>query len=106
MTSSWLNSLIDFLKSLAKYLLDGFIVVIKGTLYFIFDGLLTVIQLAITSIDIASLGISTALNWAGLPTQTIYLINKWGIPQAMIIVSGAIGIRMLINLIPAEFTRL
>lgn len=104
--ASLFASLFDFLLKISKYILDGFLYVIKASLYFVFDGLLTVMQTAITAIDFSSLALSTALNWSGLPEQTIYLLNQWGIPQCLTIIAAAITIRMLLNLIPAAFTRI
>ncbi|BCS53913.1 DUF2523 family protein [Geobacter sp. SVR] len=103
---SVVNAICSFLMIALKWLLDGAVVVIKSVLYFIFDGLLTVILAIFQAIDLSALLTTSALSWAGLPDQLIWFLNAVNVPQGLTILLSSIGIRMAINLIPAEFTRL
>jgi F0F1-type ATP synthase membrane subunit c/vacuolar-type H+-ATPase subunit K len=75
-------------------------------LYVIFDGLLTAITAIFTAIDLSSFIATYSLSWAGVPTQMIWFVNAVSIPTGITMICAAIGIRMLINLIPAAFTRI
>ena len=105
-----INALVGFcttfwnaIQSLGGWCLDGLFLILKGAFYLVFDGILTAITTFFVAIP-ASI-FSASLNWAGVPTQLIYVINQCGIPQALAILVTAITARMTINLIPAEFTR-
>lgn len=100
------SALFTFLLAVGKYLLDGILWCIGNGLYVIFDGLLTCVSAIFTAIDVSSFATTYALSWAGVPTQMIWFINQVSIPAGITMLVGAIGIRMLINLIPAAFTRI
>lgn len=106
MTQNALDAIFKYFADLLKWALDGIMWVIGKATFVIFDGLLTVISAFFLALDFSSFLASYAMNWAGLPSQMIWLINAVGIPQGVLILSGAIGIRMLLNLIPAAFTRI
>lgn len=93
-------------KLAAKWGLDGGLYVLKLGLYFVFDGLLTVVYSIVGALDVGSLVFNIGGLWAGLPSQLIYLINSIGLPSGLSIVLYAIVIRMLLNLIPAAVTRI
>lgn len=103
--SAAINALFEFLKSGLTLLLDGVLWIIGKALFLIFDGILTVISTVFTAIDMSSLLSSYAMDWAGLPPQMIWFVNAVGLPQGISILSAAISIRMLLNLIPAAVTR-
>ena len=100
-----ISALFMFLADILKWCLDGMLWVLGKALFLPFDGLLTTISSIFTAIDLSTYVSSYAMNWAGLPTQMIWLVNAVGLPQGITIISSSIVIRMLINLIPAEFTR-
>lgn len=104
--TAFFNALVNFFKNLFEWLLDGALFVIKSAFYFIFDGLLTVITLAVQALDFSSFLASYAMDWAGLPTQAIYIIVAIGIPQGLTIIATAMLIRLVLNLIPAAVTRI
>ncbi len=101
-----IQSLLNFFISALSWLMDGFLYTIKAALYFIFDGLLTVVETLFSAINIPSTLLTAAGSWGLLPTQAVYCINAVGIPQGLAIIVSAIVIRMGINLIPAAFTRI
>lgn len=104
--TSLFNAFVSFFKNLAEWLLDGVLFVIKSAFFFIFDGLLTVITLAVQALDFSSFLASYAMDWAGLPSQAIYIIVAIGIPQGITIIATAMIIRLGLNLIPAALTRI
>lgn len=93
-------------KIAAEWGLDGGLYILKLGMYFVFDGLLTVVYAIVGSLDVGSFVVNTAGVWGGLPPQLIYLINAIGLPSGLSIVLYAIIIRMLLNLIPAAVTRI
>lgn len=100
------NALMGYIGSVVRWALDGFLWVIGKALFIIFDGLLTTVSAIFGAIDLSAFVSSYALNWAGLPTQMIWLINSVAIPQGVTILLAAVLIRMTLNLIPAAFTRI
>jgi hypothetical protein len=104
--SDFFTNLVGWLTSALSWLADAVVMGIKAALFWPFDGLLTVIQLFFTSLDLSAFTASYAMNWAGLPPQLIYCINAVGIVQCIGLLCTAIIIRMVINLIPAAFTRI
>ena len=106
----WLK---DFVNGFAKLLYDGFQWLLEGLAelikylaFTIYDGLLTVIYGFFEAIDFSASAFNIAAQYAGLPTQLIWLINAVNIPQSMsYIVTGTL-IRMAMNLLPAAVTRI
>ena len=99
-------ALFTFLTALLKWCVDGILFVLTSVMFLIFDGLLTCISAIFTAIDISNFVAAYAMSWAGVPPQMIWFINAVSIPAGIIMLTGAIGIRMAINLIPAAFTRI
>lgn len=85
--------------------LDGFFTVISAFFYMIFDGFLSVVHAFVSSLDLSVLVFTQYAQWADLPTQAIYLVNQLGLPQGASLIAAALGIRLLLNLIPAAATR-
>lgn len=88
-----------------KWLLDGIIYVFKSVLFFVIDGLLTVVLSIVGSLDVGSLMTNITGVWLGLPTQLIYVINASGVPTGLSMLFYSIVIRKTLDLIPAVFTR-
>lgn len=105
MISKFFTALVDFLKTLATWALDGIVFLLKSVFFFILDGLLTVVTLAMQALDFSAFLASYAMDWAGLPSQAIYIITAVGIPQGLTIIAGAMVLRLGLNLIPAALTR-
>lgn len=101
-----INAIFTFFTTILKWCLDGVMWLLSKVLFLAFDGLLTTVQAFFSAIDISSFVASYALSWTGLPDQFIWFVNAVSLPQGVSILTGAIIIRMAINLIPAEFTRL
>jgi hypothetical protein len=97
--------LFDFIKYVANWLLTGLGWLIGKVFFFLLDGVLVVIEGFFKAIDFSAFAATHALDWAHAPTQLIWFVNAVGLPQGIAMLSGAIAIRMVINLIPAEFTR-
>lgn len=99
-------ALFAFFANIIKWCLDGILWLLGKAFFLPFDGLLTVISTIFNAIDLASFISSYAMNWAGMPPQLIWFVNAVAIPQGLVILASAIGIRMALNLIPAAFTRI
>ena len=100
------SALFGFLRLLLTWTLDGILWLLGKAFFLPFDGLLTAISALFNAIDLSAFAATYAMDWAGLPPQLIWFVNAVAIPQGMTILAGAIGIRMLLNLIPAAFTRI
>lgn len=105
----WLK---DFVNSFFEWLWKGFLwvaeaigEVISFLLYTIYDGLLTVIHLFSSAVDLSAVAFNMAAQYSHLPSTSIWVINQINIPQGLTYIAGAILIRMIINLIPAAATR-
>ncbi len=105
----WLK---DFISNFFEILWKGFLwlaeavgEVVGFLLFTIYDGVLTVISLFASTIDLSAIAFNMAAEYSNLPPTLIWFINQINIPQGLSIIAGAIGIRMLINLIPAALTR-
>jgi len=106
----WLK---DFINGFFRFLMDGFRwlaealgEVLAYVAYTVYDGLLTVIFTFASAVDLSAVAFNIAAQYAGLPSQLIWLVNQVELPQSMTYIAAAIVIRMLLNLIPAAFTRI
>ena len=97
--------LFDTLLIPFRWLLDGVLWVIGNALYFIFDGLLTVFQLFFQGLDFSAVLFSNTLG-SSMHPLLVWFINQLGLPQCFSLIGLAIGIRMLLNLLPAAITRI
>jgi hypothetical protein len=103
---SFLNSFISIINSFVLWIANALTAILWGSLYIIMDGLLTVIVGIVGLIDVSTIVTSLASSWGIVPPVVIWFINQCGFPQAVALIAYAYGIRMLLNLIPAEFTRI
>ena len=101
----WLRSFWGWIETGFKWALDGFILLLQFVVYTILDGLFLVVETALAAINVSSIVFNYAASWANLPTQLIWLINAVSLPQCFAILGAAYGIRLLLNVIPATFTR-
>ena len=101
--SKFWNQAIDFFQ----WIIESFFVLITGIFYYIYDAFLTVIESIFNAIDFAQITTLTSLQtWTGLDPQTIWLLNYINLPLCIGFIISAYVIRLLLNLIPAAFTRI
>lgn len=107
---SWLldfvNRFWSILSQLAIWMVHGVLYAVKMGLWFIWDGILTVLLSIIQSLDFGSWVASISGLWAGLPSGMVYIITQVGIPQGVTMLGYAYAIRLGLNLIPGVFTRI
>jgi len=101
----WLTEFWNLVGEGALWLLEGLIKLLGFVFYTIFDGLLLVIEAFFSSLDLSAIAFSYAAQWSNLPPQSIWLVNQIALPQCISLLVGAYIIRMILNLIPAAFTR-
>jgi hypothetical protein len=101
----WFWWLIDSLFTPFSWLADGVRLIIYSTLYYIFDGFLTVVEFFLNSIDAASFGFLNLFSNQVHPLF-IWFIGQLGTVQGFGIISSALALRFLLNLIPSTFTRI
>lgn len=87
---------------MSEYIVDLF----WGGVLIVLEGIFTIIEGIVDSIDLADLLAEQAASWGLVPDQTIYLLTALGIPAGVSIITYCIAIRMMLNLIPASFTRI
>lgn len=101
----WLRSFWNVVKTGFTWILDGLILLIQYVVYLIFDGLCMVVEGFFQALDFSAIAFNYSAAWAGLPDQVIWIITVIGLPQGISLLGGAYAIRLLLNLIPAAFTR-
>lgn len=99
------DALIALLLAPFIWLLDGVILVLGLTLYYIVDGFFTVCTTIIATLDISSSVFNFAASLSSLPTQLTWLLDAVGFPQCVTVLAAAYLVRFLLNLIPAALTR-
>lgn len=70
----------------------------------VFDQMLGIVASAIGELDLTALDNYTANTWTSLPGELLNALRYLGVADASIIILTAIGIRLVLQLIP--FTRL
>ena len=103
---SFLNSFITIIFEIITWLLKGLVWVLTKIIYFTLDGFFSVIIAFVNGIDLSGVMPYIQNSWGTLPAQIIWLANAIGLPQGLGILGSAYLIRMLLNLIPAVFTRI
>jgi hypothetical protein len=103
---SFVNQFWGVIVQIVQWLIQGVIYALQAGLWIIFDGLLTCMQAVIATLNLGNLASNTAAAWGLLPSQVCYLLNQSGISNGLGMIGTGISIRMLLNLIPAAFTRI
>lgn len=91
---------------LLSFVIEGILTVIKVSFLWMFDGVLTLVYVFVRSLDLSGIAVNYFADWGLLSPQALYVVNQSGIPQGLTLLAYAIGIRVLLNLIPAAFTRI
>lgn len=100
--SSFWDTITDFFNDILSFLFN----IIGWVFYCIFDGFLAVVFAFIDTLDLSVVAFSMASEWSQMPDQLIWLIVELGIPQCLTVVSGALTLRLLLNILPAALTRI
>ena len=91
---------------LLTWVFTSFVTLISDVFYYIYDGILVVVESMISAIDFATLQAAQAFSgWDLLPPQVIYILDVMNIGSCLAALSAAYSIRLLLNLIPASLTR-
>lgn len=102
----WLKqALVDMLKWIGDLFKSVFVAlwdIFKDIFSWIFDQLLDVVISAISAIDVSAL--EKVVGWGDLPSEIINILGLLNIGAASGIILSAIGIRLVLQLVP--FTRL
>lgn len=77
---------------------------VKDAFSFVFDQVLGVAVAALSGIDVSAMNGLSAQGWGALPAELINILGLIGVGTAISIITAAIGIRLLLQLIP--FVRL
>lgn len=106
---AFFSALLAKIAAIAKWFGDLFVAVfvalwdlLKDGFSWCFEQVMDVAIDAVSSIDVS--GISTAGGWGSLPAEVINILALIGVGEATTIIVAAIGIRLVLQLIP--FTRL
>lgn len=102
----FINSFFSGCWHILKFVLDGVISLLSTVFYWFWDGFLFMVTTLISTLDLSALAFNQYAHWADLPPQLLYLINQLALPQCAAMISAAIFIRMILNLIPAALTRI
>lgn len=102
---SFFSGIVEMILGIFTWLLNGIVWLLLKIIYFIFDGFFSVIVAFINGINLNDVMPYIQSSWGELPAQIIWLANAIGLPQGLGMLGSAYLIRMLLNLIPAAFTR-
>lgn len=103
--TSFLNIFVTIIKNVATWILNGIAQVLIEVLYLAFDAVLTIVNTVIQGLDFTGLALNYSAYWGLLPPQLIWMINEIGLSAGMSMLGTAYIIRLTLNLIPSEFTR-
>lgn len=95
----------ETLKAFFYFILTPVFDAIKYILFFFFDVFCSLVEFAVSLIEIPGNVASGLFNWAGLPGQVLYVINAIGLSACLSILASAYLIRFTLNLIPSWLTR-
>lgn len=82
---------------------ESFWIMIQDAFCWAFDSILGLVVTILGAFDFSGLT-AYAGQWAGLPSGTLEVLSAVGLSQALGIIISAIGIRLMLQLVP--FTRL
>jgi hypothetical protein len=102
----WFWWILDSLFAPLRWFVDGIVLFIEWLVFTLFDGFLLAIVAVFETFDLSASFFSQSAGWLGLPDQLIWLITQLGLPQCFSFFGLALGIRLLLNLLPAAVTRL
>jgi hypothetical protein len=102
---NFFKSFFDFLIDVLVWVLDAIFYILSEPLYLLFDALLVVVEAIFTLLDLSGLALDSVLDWTSLPDSLVWILGEIDLSQGLTIMVSAMGIRMLINLIPGTFTR-
>lgn len=77
---------------------------IKDAFSWVFDQLMSIVVSAVAAIDVSALNGLSAQGWGALPAEVLNILGLIGVGTAIQIITAAILIRMVLQLIP--FVRL
>lgn len=96
-------AVVEWIGKLAVAVFEALWDILRDAVCWPFEQLLDVVVSALAEVDTSSID-SSAFVWNGLPGEIINILGLLGVGQASAIVVSAIGIRLVLQLIP--FTRL
>jgi len=105
--------LVDFVNSFGAILMNilstvfHWIFAILGMVVgLIFTGLLTIVFGIVSALDLGSWALNSASYWGYLDPTVSWLLVSTGVPTGLSMLGSAYVVRFVLNLIPAEFTRI
>jgi hypothetical protein len=108
-----MQALIDFAKDFWQALwvaigmwYDGLAWIISQILVILLTGVFGVVYSVVGALDLGDMGTRMAGAWAGVDPSILACVSASGVPTGLSIIGTAMLIRWVINLIPAEFTRI
>lgn len=103
-----INYLISLVQSILGWfgkLWDAFKGWCLDSIFNIFDSIVSVFETLISGIPVPDSWASGASVWGNIGSDAIWICNALYLPLCITIILAAWGIRFLLNLIPAAFTR-
>lgn len=104
--TDFLSNFWTSIKNVIVSLLTTIFSVFGWVFYCIFDGFLAVVFSFFDLLDLSVVAFDMAASWSSLPPQLIWLVVQLSIPQCISIISGAMLLRLTLNIIPAALTRI
>jgi hypothetical protein len=103
----FLESFIQKAINLVEWLFLSIFNAFCDIVFFLIDVVLSTITTIIEAVDFAELStLETFSEWSVLPDQVLWVLGYMNFGQCLSLLAGAYVIRLLLNLIPAAFTRI
>ena len=99
----WLDSVLQWFFDLVIDVLDSIWLILQDFLAWTCEELLNIVFMLVNQLDFSDLDKYTNA-WGGLPAEILNVLGLLGIGDACVVIIAAIGIRLILQLIP--FVRL
>jgi len=100
-----LERLYETLKTFWYWITEKLFDILSSVWYWIVDKACAAVELLVSAVDFQENLFTGAMDFAGLPTQVIYILNQVHMSTCLTMLFAAITIRVTLNLIPGMFTR-
>jgi len=102
---SFLNTFWQYGKDILSWSMGNVKPLLTDTIKDVFTGVMAVASGVINTLDVGTILTQTSAAWGLLDPRIAWFMVNLGISQGLGILGVAYGIRFLLNLIPAAFTR-
>lgn len=105
MIGDFINKFTGVLYTVISWVLDQVFPIVAPFIILLFKLLFKIVMLVLSTLDISGNLLNMGVSWGLLPPQMIWVINATGLSAGLSMIGSAYLIRITLNLIPSEITR-